>query len=442
MNAEQRIRTKALAIFLLLLPAVASAQAPGARIDRIVQSYADAQQFMGAVLVARDGNVLLSKGYGSANLEWNTPNSPSTKFVLASITKQFTATSILLLEERGKLKTTDSVRKYLPDAPATWDDITIYNLLTHTSGIPDRLGDSAQHTPEQLFAEIRERPLKFRPGEQWDYSNSAYEVLGYMLEKITGESYKDFIQENIFTPLHMKDSGYDSNVDIIPRRASGYWPGIRGIENARTVDPSWVYSAGAIYSTTEDLLRWEESLFGGKVLKPESLEKLTTPFKNDYACGLIVHQINGQRVIEHGGNVWGFNAEMLFYPESKLNVIVLGNLNGRVPQMAMALGAAMHGETVPLAKVHKQIHLSKEVLQRYAGTYELSASWYLTVTAEDGYLLVQAPNQDKFAAFPESETSFFYKAFDAQFEFSKNDHEEYVYLTAHQEGKDTKMTKR
>ena len=263
-----------------------------------------------------------------------------------------------------------------------------------------------------------------------------------MLEKITRQSYKDFIQDNIFTPLHMNDSGYDSKVDIIPRRASGYWPGIRGIENASTVDPSWVYSAGAIYSTTEDLLRWEESLFGGKVLKPESLKKLTTPFKNDYACGLIVHQINGQQVIEHGGNVFGFNAEMLFYPDSSVNVIVLGNLNGRVPQMAMALGAAMHGETVPLATVHKQIRLPKEVLQRYAGTYELNSSWYLTITAEDGYLLVQGPNTDKFAAFPESETLFFYKAFESQSEFSKNNQGEFVFVTAHQEGKDTRMTKK
>ena len=264
-----------------------------ARMDQIVQSYVANHQFMGTVLVARGSQVLFSKGYGSANLEWDIPNTPNTKFRLGSVTKQFTAASILLLEERGKLSVSDPVKKYLPDAPAAWDKITIFHLLTHTSGIPNftSFPDYAKlepfaTTPEQLVARFRDKPLDFEPGEKWNYSNSGYVLLSYLIEKITGDSYEKFVRENIFTPLGMKDSGYDSNSAVIPHRASGYVFGKNGFENAGFVHMSIPQGAGALYSTTEDLLKWEQGLFGGKVLKAASLEKMTTPFKNNYAFGL------------------------------------------------------------------------------------------------------------------------------------------------------------
>jgi CubicO group peptidase (beta-lactamase class C family) len=166
---------------------------------------------------------LFSKGYGSADLEWNVPNSPNTKFRLGSVTKQFTAASILLLEERGTLSVTDPVKKYLPDAPAAWDKITIFNLLTHTSGIPNYTSfpDYAKLEPfpttaRELVARFRDKPLDFEPGEKWSYSNSGYVLLGYLIEKITGASYETFLGENIFTPFRMTDSGYDSTSAIIP----------------------------------------------------------------------------------------------------------------------------------------------------------------------------------------------------------------------------------
>jgi len=163
------------------------------RMEQVVQSYVSDTQFMGSVLVARGGTIVLDKGYGFANLEWNIPNTPTTKFRLGSITKQFTAASILLLEERGKLKTDDPVKKYIPDAPAAWDKVTIYNLLTHTSGIanftsfPDYAStETAPTTPEKLVARFRDKPLEFQPGEKWNYSNSGYVLLGYLIEKISG----------------------------------------------------------------------------------------------------------------------------------------------------------------------------------------------------------------------------------------------------------------
>src|ERR1700704_2097244 len=199
-----------------------------ARMEQIIQANVP-KQFMGTVLLAQDGKILLDKGYGFANLEWEIPNTPSTKFRLGSVTKQFTAASILLLEERDKLSINDPVKKYLPDAPAAWDKITLFHLLTHTSGIPsftsfpdyEKLEPFAA-TAEQLVARFRDKPLDFKPGEKWSYSNSGYVLLGYLIEKVSVSSYEKFVRENIFTPLGMKDSGYDSNSAVIARRASGY----------------------------------------------------------------------------------------------------------------------------------------------------------------------------------------------------------------------------
>jgi CubicO group peptidase (beta-lactamase class C family) len=253
------------------------------RMEQVVQSYVSDKQFMGSVLVARGGTTVFDKGYGFANLEWNIPNTPTTKFRLGSITKQFTAASILLLEERGKLKTDDPVKKYIPDAPAAWDKVTIYNLLTHTSGIanftsfPDYAStETAPTTPEKLVARFRDKPLEFQPGEKWNYSNSGYVLLGYLIEKISGQTYEQFVQQNIFSPLGMKDSGYDSHRTVMQRRATGYTPSDNGPVNAGYIDMSIPFSAGALYSTTEDLLRWEQGLFGGKVLSATSFEKMTT----------------------------------------------------------------------------------------------------------------------------------------------------------------------
>src|SRR5581483_7409894 len=183
-------------------------------------------------------------------------------------------------------------------------------------------------TPEKLVAMFRDKPLEFQPGEKWNYSNSGYVLLGYLIEKISGEPYAKFVQENIFTPLGMKDSGYDSNTAIIPHRASGYTPGANGPENAGFINMTIPFSAGGLYSTTEDLWLWEQGLFGGKILKPASLSKMTTPFKSDYAFGLEVSERKGRKVIQHGGGIEGFNTSLAYYPGDKLVVVALANLNG------------------------------------------------------------------------------------------------------------------
>jgi CubicO group peptidase (beta-lactamase class C family) len=435
---------------LLLLVSACLAQDNVSRMEQVVQSYVDSKQFMGAALVARDGKVLLSKGYGFANLEWGVANSPASKFRLGSITKQFTAACILLLEERGKLKVDDPVKKYMTDAPAAWDKVTNFNLLTHTSGISSFTGfpdyastEAIATTPEKLVARFRDKPLEFQPGEKWNYSNSGYVLLGYLIEKISQQSYSEFVQENILTPLGMKDSGYDSNSAIILHRASGYAPSAKGTIHAGYIDMSIPFSAGALYSTTEDLLRWEQGLMGGKLLSAASLAKMTTPFKNDYAFGLAVHAVNGHKVIEHGGGIEGFNTDIAYYPEDKLTVVVLANLNGGVPEtIANALAQVAHGEKVVLPSERKEITVSPAVLGAYVGTYQLTPDFAIVVTFEGVQLMAQATGQPKFPLFAESETKFFLKVVDAEVEFFKNEKGEVTHLILHQGGQDQKGTKK
>jgi CubicO group peptidase (beta-lactamase class C family) len=400
--------------------------------------------FIGSVLLAKGDNVLLSRGYGSANLEWNIPNSPATKFRLGSLTKQFTATCVMLLEERGKWNVHDPVKKYMPDAPAAWDKITIFNLLTHTSGIPSFTGfpdyadsEAKTTTPEKLVARFRDKPLEFEPGSKWNYSNSGYVLLGYLIEKVGGRTYQQFLQENIFTPLGMKDSGYDSNAAIIPRRASGYSPSKDGVVNAGFINMTIPFSAGSLYSTTEDLLKWERGLFGGKVLSQASLKKMTTPFKENYAFGLLVTSPNGRKKIDHGGGIEGFNTELAYWPDDQLTVVVLANLNGGAPgEIANQLAATVHGEKITLPSERKEITLSREVLQGYVGTYTLAPKVDLNITLEGDHLETQLTGQPKFPIFAESQTLFFLKVVDAQLEFAKDASGKLTQVTLHQNGRD------
>jgi CubicO group peptidase (beta-lactamase class C family) len=441
--------TRRLATLLISLACVCPAQ-DAARMDQVVQSYVSSKRFMGSALVARGGEILFDKGYGFADLEWNIPNTPQTRFRLGSVTKQFTAACILLLEERGKLKTDALVKTYMPDAPAAWDKVTLFHVLTHTSGIPSFTGfpeyatfKLSANTAEQLVARFREKPLEFAPGERWNYSNSGFVLLGYLIEKITGQPYEKFVQENIFTPLGMKDSGYDSNSAIIPRRASGYIPGRNGPENAPFIHMTVPHAAGALYSTTQDLLRWEQGLFGGRVLSEASLKKMTTPYKNNYAFGLFAVEAHGRTVISHGGGIEGFNTSQAYYPLDKLTVVVLGNLNGTAPdEIARQLAAVAHGEKVELPSERKEIALPRETLAKYPGTYEFAPGMNMVVTLEGNQISTKLGAQPVVPIYPQSETMFFTRVVDAQIEFVKDAGGAVTALILHQNGRDQKAPRK
>ncbi len=359
------------------------------RLDQIVQTYVQNKTFMGSVLVARGADVILSKGYGAANLEWDIPNTPSTRFRLGSITKQFTAASILLLEERGKLQLEDPIKTYLADAPAAWDRITIFNLLTHSSGIPNFTSLSDYKTLQladtplvKTIAMVRDKPLDFFPGEKMSYSNSGSVNAGY---------------------IHMS----------VP------------------------HAAGALYSTTEDLLRWEQGLFGGKVVSSASLQKMMTPFKNDYAFGLVVQTIDGRKVVQHGGGIEGFNTFLAYYPDDRLTVVVLANINGPAPNaIAAKLATVARGGTVQTSAERKEIALPKPTLEKYVGTYEVAPGVNMWVRLQEDHLTTQLAGQPELPIFPESETKFFLKAVDAQIEFVNDVSGEVTRAVLRQNGRD------
>jgi CubicO group peptidase (beta-lactamase class C family) len=419
------------------------------RMEQIIQDAVTSQHFMGTVLVERDGKAILDKGYGSADLEWNIPNAPDTRFRLGSITKQFTAAGILLLEERGKLKVEDPISKYLPGEPAAWKNITFFHLLTHTSGIPSFTSfadyndlQSRPVTSEQLVVRFRDKPLEFQPGEKWSYSNSGYALLGYLLEKISGQKYCDFLKQNIFTPLAMHDSGCDRNSVILPRRASGYTPGPNGLENAGYIDMTVPFSAGELYSTTGDLLRWQLGLFGGKLLNPVSLKKMTTPFKDNYGFGLEIQTIQGHERISHGGGINGFNTFEAWYPQEKLSIIVLSNVNGNAPdEISGHLASVMLGEPVVLGSERKDMPVPTSALSRYIGVYQLAPNFSITISLSGDHLVAQATNQPAAPIFASTRTRFFYRVVDAEIEFFSDPSGKVDHLVLYQGGHEMKGVK-
>ena len=332
------------------------AQSFATRLDKYLTAYAQEGKFMGAVLVARDGRVLFEKGYGLADLAWDVPVTPRTKFNIASLTKQFTGMAVLQLAEVGKLKLNDAVSKYYKDAPKAWAQITIYHLLSHTSGLPElksldefTKGIAQPYTPLELIATFRDKPLDFPPSTKWAYSNRGYYLLGYIIEQASGQKYADYIEQHIFAPLGMKDSGYDSNVAVIKYRANGYAVDGQRLRYADYVDWSLPYAAGGIYSTIEDLLRWDRALYREKLLSRKWLDRLFTPDPNGYNYGWFIDNKGGRFKIYHEGSNPGFAAFIVRYPADRTFVVVLSNLEtAPVRQIAYDLAALSFGETVTM----------------------------------------------------------------------------------------------
>lgn len=407
------------------------------RVDEIIAFYAANNDFMGSVLIAQEKEALFSKGYGFSNLEWNAENSPKTKFRLGSLTKQFTAVAILILEEKGKLHVDDFISQHIANTPASWKNIKIFHLLTHTHGIPNytQFPEFAAITTfkktaleqVQLFID---KPLDFEPGSQYVYNNSGYVLLGYLIEVLTGQTYEAFIREHIFIPLEMCDSGYDAHDTVIVRRASGYTKDTDGrVSNAGYLDMSLPYAAGSLYSTVEDLLRWTHGLFGGKIISEISLGKMTKPFKEDYGFGVEIQAIEGINTIMHIGGINGFNSTLLYVPESKTTIAVLSNINtpGYVwdvgflsKNIALKLLALTHDKQVLLPSEKKPIKVSSQLMKQYEGLYEIKSHMDLRLTFGSEGLFVQFDDQAKLRLFAESDTLFYSETPDLKFQIMKD----------------------
>ena len=324
---------------LFAVTPIAFAQQKAKQIDDLMGRYVDNGEFNGSVLVAENGKVIFKKGYGLANMEWNIPNTPDTKFRLGSLTKQFTAMLIMQLVEQGKLKLEGKITDYLADYPkAAGDKITIHHLLTHTSGIPNYTNFPSFNTinrnrykPADFIKQFSDSTLEFEPGSAFAYSNSGYFLLGAIIEKVTGKTYEKVLQENIFTPLHMNNTGYDIFFKILPKRATGYDRWNLVYENAPYQDMSIPYAAGSLYSTVEDLALWDQALYSDKLLSASSKTIMFTPYKSDYAYGWGVYKTQiGQlkdsvEAMGHQGAVYGFNTSLIRIPKNQHLVVLLNN---------------------------------------------------------------------------------------------------------------------
>src|SRR5438067_3101194 len=357
MKIASRTYLNALALVVFgafLFPAPAFTQDKATKIDQLISLHNKYGQFNGSALVADNGKVIYKKGFGLANMEWNIPNAPDTKFRLGSITKQFTATVILQLVEQGKIKLDGKLIDYLPDyRKDTGSKVTIHNLLSHTSGIP-----SYTSLPG-FFANVSRNPfavddfikkyasgdLEFEPGTKFVYSNSGYFLLGAIIEKVTGKPYEQVLKENIFDPLGMKDSGYDHWETILSKRAIGYTQTPRGYETAPYLDMSIPYAAGSLYSTVEDLYLWDQALYGEKILSAKSKELMFTPNLNNYGYGFVMTKAMlappnklAVPVIQHNGGINGFNTVIVRMVAEKRLIVLLDNAEDGQHLDKIALG--------------------------------------------------------------------------------------------------------
>jgi CubicO group peptidase (beta-lactamase class C family) len=325
---------------------IAAGQDLGGRVDGFVAEKMKEQKVPGLALgVLRDGKMVEAKGFGLANMELDVAVKPETVFQTGSVGKQFTATAVMMLVEEGKVGLDDKIGKYLAGTPAAWKAVTVRNLLTHTSGIADYTDKEqvapgglinlrGDYTEEELYKQLVKLPMEFAPGEKWKYSNTNYVLLGFLIHKVTGKFYGDFLQERIFRPLGMSATRIISEADIVPNRASGYELVKGEIKNQEWVSPALNTTAdGALYTNVLDLGKWDAALYTEKLIKRSSLEQMWTPVRlNDgktygYGFGWFLSTANGHRLIEHDGAWQGFTMNISRYVDEKLTVIVMTNLD-------------------------------------------------------------------------------------------------------------------
>ena len=395
-----------------------------AEFNAYLQAHYETGRFMGNAIVVRDGAVVFAKGYGMANLEHQVPNARSTKFRIGSITKQFTAAAILQLQDRGLLDVQAPVATYLPDYP-NGDLITIHHLLTHTAGIPnltsfpDYLEWMKQPTTlEDLLARFRELPLEFEPGEQFRYSNSGYVLLTQIIEQVSGQSYADYLQTQLFTPLGLENTGYEHPLAVIDSLASGYQFTGEGYQQAEFINMAVPAGAGGLYSTPDDLIRWQQFLINADnrppdILSDAAIAAMSTPHipmgedapELSYGYGLVVGA-NGFTF--HGGGINGFLTYLGSLPDQGITVAVLSNVENANPSgMAEDLLAILKGQPYDLPTNEEAVPISPEILERYIGTYQVTPEFQVAITVESGQLHIQGTGQPQIPLFPTSETEFF-----------------------------------
>jgi len=342
--------------FLILLGSLSFAalswsQDLGEWTDSYVKGFAPAKHFRGIIVAERNGQVLVEKSYGMAVEEWEIPDSPQTRFEIASVSKQFTAAAILQLADSGKLNVEDPVSKYYPESPSSWKGMTIHHLLTHTSGLPEDewenfyKGKCTPYTTAEQVKTFRDRPLGFQPGTSWKYRNTDYYLLAYIIEKLSGESYATYLSHHIFEPLKMAHSGFATMAAIVPQMAEGYTREGGALGRREYFDRSMETGAGGIYATAEDLLRWNKALDSPGLLSAHALELMFTAHPpGNYGYGWFV-ETSPRRKIYHEGGDPGFVAFEARYPDQHVVIIVMANEDDSpVREIADAMAKHLFGD--------------------------------------------------------------------------------------------------
>jgi CubicO group peptidase (beta-lactamase class C family) len=335
-------------LFVCLLFTCATLALSQSSLDSAVAEYVKAemerQHIPGlALLVTRDGKVVRSEGFGLANVEVQVPVKPETIFQSGSVGKQFTATAVMMLVEAGKIGLNDPLTKYFPEAPPSWKNVTVRELLSHTGGFGDYPKDfnfRKDWTEPQLLKLVESIPLAYPPGTKWEYSNLGYLTLGILIHRVSGEFYGDFLRQRIFQPLGMQATRIISEADIVPNRAAGYRLVKGELKNQEWVAPAMNTTAdGSLYFSIVDLSKWDAALYEGKLLKRSSFDLMWTPVKLKngqsnkarYGFGWFIEERNGHRCIHHDGSWQGFETAIDRYVDDHLSVVALTNLAGAKP---------------------------------------------------------------------------------------------------------------
>ena len=433
----------------LLMASQVSAKAPTrpdnqfpARADALMKDYVNGELFTGTVLVARDGQPIFRKAYGAANRDWMIQNAVDTKYRIGSITKQFTAAAILQLVDQNKLGLDDPIQKYLPALPASWGQATIRQLLSHTSGIPsyttpddsDAKVMPVHHTPQELIDLMKDVPMNYENGAKFQYNNMGYVLLGRIVETVSGTSYPNYLRQKLLKPLNLRNSGYDDGRVVVRQMAQDYTDGDDTVVKGRFVDMSNTYAAGAMYSTVDDLLAWQQALIKGKVLTPPRLKAMFTDGGHQYGLGWFIRDNLSRKLYEHGGTVGAYSSDLAYYPDDKVTVIVLSNYGDEVVSKITDELARL---ALGVAPAHRQIKVDPRLASEFVGRYQLESAIF-SVTAKDGHLFAQLTGQRRLEIFPETEYRYFYKAVDVILTFEKDASGKIDAVVVEQDGGQTK----
>lgn len=412
---------KKLLFVLFVLPFTVHSQTVAGNADALLNAYYKQDQFVGTVLIAKEGKIIFEKGYGEADRTSHLTNTPTTEFRIGSVSKTFTAALIMKLEEKGLLSVKDPLKKYIPDYPKG-DSIRLEHLLNHTSGIRSITSMKQYYaqwikepaTLATTVSRFQNEASQFSPGAKFEYSNSNYILLSYIAELATGSPFEKLLQEYIFKPLKLNNTGLDKNDRTATNKAIGYDAAPdNDFAVARFNDMSIMAGAGSVYSTVKDLYKWDRALYGEAFLSAASKKQMFMPYLNHYGFGWEVDTVNGRRQISHSGSIDGFLSNIIRYPEQDVCIIFLSNyFVSKGAQISKALTAIAFGEAYELPKERKFITLPANKLQTYTGQYEMEKGPTISVFVEDGKLKGRLGQQAPFYLLAESETRFYIKVID------------------------------